>query len=148
MKSTPANLCVIAHFIGRGACVYCRLLSVLLMQIIKFGGKLVVNPRCSSIEHHNFKRNKAVFYVLLLNRLHRGEQQNIADGGAVGQEHDETVNAEAEAARGGQAVFQSGNIVVINLGFAVGLDGLALSNLALKTCFLVSLCVVQFQECI
>lgn len=61
MKSTPANLCVIAHFIGRGACVYCRLLSVLLMQIIKFGGKLVVNPRCSSIEHHNFKRNKAVF---------------------------------------------------------------------------------------
>lgn len=71
MKSTPANLCVIAHFIGRGACVYCRLLSVLLMQIIKFGGKLVVNPRCSSIEHHNFKRNKAVFYVLLLNRLHR-----------------------------------------------------------------------------
>lgn len=73
MKSTPANLCVIAHFIGRGACVYCRLLSVLLMQIIKFGGKLVVNPRCSSIEHHNFKRNKAVFYVLLLNRLHRRE---------------------------------------------------------------------------
>ena len=39
MKSTPANPCVIAHFIGRGACVYCRLLSVLLMQIIKFGGK-------------------------------------------------------------------------------------------------------------
>lgn len=73
MKSTPANLCVIAHFIGRGACVYCRLLSVLLMQIIKFGGKLVVNPRCSSIEHHNFKRNKAIFYVLLFNRLHRGE---------------------------------------------------------------------------
>ena len=61
MKSTPANPCVIAHFIGRGACVYCRLLSVLLMQIIKFGGKLVVNPRCSSIEHHNFKRNKAIF---------------------------------------------------------------------------------------
>ena len=73
MKSTPANLCVIAHFIGRGACVYCRLLSVLLMQIIKFGGKLVVNPRCSSIEHHNFKRNKAIFYVLLFNRLHRGD---------------------------------------------------------------------------
>ena len=73
MKSTPANLCVIAHFIGRGACVYCRLLSVLLMQIIKFGGKLVVNPRCSSIEHHNFKRNKAIFCVLLLDWLHRGD---------------------------------------------------------------------------
>ena len=80
-------------------------------------------------------------------RAHRGEQQNIADGGAVGQEHDETVNAEAEAARGGQAVFQSGNIVVINLGFAVGLDGLALSNLALKTCFLVD-GVIQLAECV
>ena len=34
---------------------------------------LVVNPRCSSIEHHNFKRNKAIFYVLLFNRLHRGD---------------------------------------------------------------------------
>ena len=95
MKSTPANPCVITHFIDRGACVYCRLLSVLLMQIIKFGGKLVVNSHCSSIEHHDFKRSKANFCILLLNRLHRGEQQNIADGGAVGQEHDETVNAEA-----------------------------------------------------
>ena len=54
MKSAPANPCVIAHFIDRGACVYCRLLSVLLMQIIKFGGKLVVNPRCSSITHRDF----------------------------------------------------------------------------------------------
>ena len=74
MKSTPANLCVIAHFIGRGACVYCRLLSVLLMQIIKFGGKLVVNPRCSSIERHNFKRSKANFYVSLVDGLHRGDR--------------------------------------------------------------------------
>ena len=73
MKSTPANLCVIAHFIGRGACVYCRLLSVLLMQIIKFGGKLVVNPRCSSIERHDFKRNKANFRILLVDGLHRRE---------------------------------------------------------------------------
>ena len=95
MKSTPANLCVIAHFIGRGACVYCRLLSVLLMQIIKFGGKLVVNPHCFSIERHDFKRNKANFRILLVDGLHCREQQNIADGGAVGQEHDETVNAEA-----------------------------------------------------
>ena len=54
MKSTPANPCVITHFIDRGACVYCRLLSVLLMQIIKFGGKLVVNPHCSSITYHDF----------------------------------------------------------------------------------------------
>ena len=73
MKSTPANPCVITHFIDRGACVYCRLLSVLLMQIIKFGGKLMVNSHCSSIEHHDFKRSKANFCILLLNRLHRGD---------------------------------------------------------------------------
>ena len=71
MKNTPANPCVIAHFIGRGACVYCRLLSVLLMQIIKFGGKLVVNPHCFSIERHDFKRNKANFRILLVDGLHR-----------------------------------------------------------------------------
>lgn len=76
MKSTPANPCVITHFIDRGACVYCRLLSVLLMQIIKFGGKLVVNSHCSSIEHHDFKRSKANFCILLLNRLHRREQNS------------------------------------------------------------------------
>lgn len=70
MKSPPANPCVIAHFIGRGACVYCRLLSVLLMQIIKFGGKLVVNPHCFSIERHDFKRNKANFRILLVDGLH------------------------------------------------------------------------------
>lgn len=74
MKNTPANPCVIAHFIGRGACVYCRLLSVLLMQIIKFGGKLVVNPHCFSIERHDFKRNKANFRILLVDGLHRGDE--------------------------------------------------------------------------
>lgn len=74
MKNTPANPCVIAHFIGRGACVYCRLLSVLLMQIIKFGGKLVVNPHCFSIERHNFKRNKANFRILLVDGLHRRDK--------------------------------------------------------------------------
>ena len=57
----PSCCAVAQHRMDRGACVYCRLLSVLLMQIIKFGGKLVVNPRCSSIERHNFKRNKAIF---------------------------------------------------------------------------------------
>ena len=74
----PSCCAVAQHRMDRGACVYCRLLSVLLMQIIKFGGKLVVNPRCSSIERHNFKRNKAVFCVLLLNRLHRGDRSRKA----------------------------------------------------------------------
>ena len=45
---------------------------------------------------------RQVFSLLWVQGLHCGEQQNIADGGAVGQEHDQTVNAEAEAARGGQ----------------------------------------------
>ncbi len=89
-------------FHWQGACVYCRLLSVLLMQIIKFGGKLVVNPRCSSIERHDFKRSKANFYVLLLNRLHRGEQQHIADGGAVGEQHHQTVHAKPRPPVGGR----------------------------------------------
>ena len=74
----PSCCAVAQHRMDRGACVYCRLLSVLLMQIIKFGGKLVVNPRCSSIERHNFKRNKAIFCVLLLNRLHRGDRSRKA----------------------------------------------------------------------
>ena len=58
MKSTPANPCVIAHFIGRGACVYCRLLSVLLMQIIKFGGKSTLfqyrTPQFQTKQSHFF----------------------------------------------------------------------------------------------
>ena len=78
----PSCCAVAQHRMDRGACVYCRLLSVLLMQIIKFGGKLVVNPRCSSIERHNFKRNKAIFCVLLLNRLHRGDRSRKAQSRA------------------------------------------------------------------
>ena len=115
------------------------------MQIIKFGGKLVVNPRCSSIGHHDFKRSKANFYDLLLNRLHRGEQQHVADRGAVGQQHDKTVDAEAQAARGGQAVLQSIDVVVIDLCLAVRLDGLALGHLALEAALLVD-GVVQLAE--
>ena len=32
----------------------------------------------------------------------RREQQNIADGGAVGEQHDQAVHTEAQAARGGR----------------------------------------------
>ena len=34
--------------------------------------------------------------------LHRGEQEDVADGVGVGQQHDEAIHAEAEAAGGGQ----------------------------------------------
>ena len=83
--------------------------------------------------------------ILLLNRLHRGEQQHVADGGAVGQQHDQTVHAEAQAARGGQAVLQSVDVVVVHLGLAVGLDGLALGHLTLEAAPLID-GVVEFGE--
>ena len=82
---------------------------------------------------------------LLVNRLHRGEQQNIADGGAVGEQHDQAVHAKAQAARGGQAVLQCVDIIVIHLSLAIGLNGLALGNLTLKAALLVD-GVVQLAE--
>ena len=36
--------------------------------------------------------------------FHRGEKYHIPDRRAVGEEHDETVDAHAETARGGQTV--------------------------------------------
>ena len=49
-------------------------------------------------------------------RLHRGEEQHVADGGRIGQQHHEAVQAEAEAARGGQAVFQREDEILIHRG--------------------------------
>ena len=83
--------------------------------------------------------------ILVRFRAHRGEQQNVPDGGAIGQQHDETVHAEAEAARGGQTVLQSVDVVVIDLRLAVGFDGLALGDLTLETALLVD-GVVQLAE--
>ena len=54
--------------------------------------------------------------VLLLQRLHRGEEQHVADGGRIGEQHHEAVEAEAEAARGGQAVFQREDEVLVHRG--------------------------------
>ena len=86
-----------------------------------------------------------VFCILLFNRLHRGEQQHIADGGAVGEQHHQTVHAEAQTARGGQAVLQCVHVVVVHLCLAVGLDGLTLGHLTLKAALLVD-GVVQLAE--
>ena len=82
---------------------------------------------------------------LLLNRLHRGEQQHVTDRSAVRQQHDQTVNTEAKAARGRQTVLQSVDVVVIDLCLAVGLDGLALGDLTLEAALLVD-GVVQLTE--
>ena len=88
-----------------------------------------------------------IFDKLLVNGLHRGEQQHVTDRRAVGQQHDEAIHAEAEAARGGQAVLKGVDVVVVDLGLAVRLNGLALSDLALEAGLLVD-GVVQLAECV
>lgn len=40
-------------------------------------------------------------YVESVNRLHCGEEQDVPDGGGIGQEHDDPVDAETDAAGGG-----------------------------------------------
>ncbi len=86
-----------------------------------------------------------VFSPLWFQGLHCREEEDVADGGAVGEEHDQAIHAEAEAARGGQAVLKGGDVVVVDLGLAVGLDGLALSDLALEAGLLID-GVVQLAE--
>ena len=96
-----------------------------------------------------------LFFVILyrsydtksVDRLHRGEQQHVTDRRAVCQQHDQTIHAEAEAARGGQAVLKGVDVVVVDLGLAVRLNGLALSDLALEAGLLVD-GVVQLAECV
>ena len=49
-----------------------------------------------------------------VNGLHCGEEQNVPDGGGIGQEHDDPVDAETYAAGGGHSVFECSNEVFIN----------------------------------
>jgi len=46
-------------------------------------------------------------------RLHRGEQQHIPDRLAVGQQHAHSVDAEADAARGGHAKLEGVEEVLV-----------------------------------
>ena len=48
-------------------------------------------------------------------RAHRGEQQHVADGGAVGEEHDHAVDAPADATCGRHAVLECAHVVVVVL---------------------------------
>ena len=60
---------------------------------------------------------------LLPHGLHGGEEQNVPYGIAVGEQHYEAVEAEAQAARGGHAVFQGVDEVLVHLGVdALGLN--------------------------
>ena len=47
-------------------------------------------------------------------RFHRREEENVADGRAVGEEHDETVDADADAARWGKAILKSNDIILVH----------------------------------
>lgn len=49
-----------------------------------------------------------------VNGLHCGEKQNVPDGGGIGQEHDDPVDAETDAAGGWHSVFKCSDEVFIN----------------------------------
>ena len=51
----------------------------------------------------------------MLFRTAQREEKNVADGRAVGQEHDQAVNANAQTACRRQAVFQSAAVVFVHL---------------------------------
>src|SRR3546814_13219986 len=54
-----------------------------------------------------------------------GEEDYVADRGGVGQEHHEAVHADAQAGRGGQAVLEGAEVVLVDdhrLGVARRLD--------------------------
>ena len=53
---------------------------------------------------------------LLTHRLHGGEEQHVTNRGAVGHQHDHAVQAEAQATRGGHAVLQGVDEVLVHLG--------------------------------
>ena len=53
-------------------------------------------------------------------RTHLREQDHIADGGGIGEQHDQAINADAAAASGWQAVFQGTNVIgIIKHGFFI-----------------------------
>ena len=76
-------------------------------------------------------------------RLHRGEQQHIADGRRIGEQHHHAVHTESQPARGRQPVFQRGDEILIH--FRVDALGLAQRHLLFKALALVD-GVVQFRE--
>ena len=83
------------------------------------------------------------FLFLLAHRLHGGEEQHITNRRAVGHQHDHTVQAEAQAARGGHTVLEGVDEVLVDLG--VDALGLAGSDLLLEAAALVD-GVVQLGE--
>ncbi len=61
-------------------------------------------------------------FVALLDGAHEGEEDDVADGAGVGEEHGEAVDAYAFACGGGQAVAEGSDVVFVHLvGFVVAL---------------------------
>ena len=58
----------------------------------------------------------ALYYIKSINRLHSWEEKHIANRVAVGEEHNETVDTEAETARGGHTVLERRDVVIIYFG--------------------------------
>ena len=56
--------------------------------------------------------------------LHVREQQDVADGGGVGEQHDHAVDADADATRGGHAVLERAHVVLVVLHGLVVATGL------------------------
>ena len=77
--------------------------------------------------------------------LHRGEEKHVADRCGVGEEHNESVYAEAEAACGGHTVFERGDVIVVYLSVAIRLGLTLLFNLRLEALLLVN-GVVELRE--
>ena len=77
--------------------------------------------------------------------LHSGEQQHVADGGAVGEQHDQTVYAETESAGGREPVFERGDVIVIDLRGGIGFLLFLFGDLAFETLFLVDR-IVEFGK--
>ena len=82
-QKTGVLWCAIACFRGTGACL------------------CAVANRLDSSTPVKSSLLALCFLFLLTHGLHGGEEQHVADGSAVGHQHDHAVQAEAQAARGG-----------------------------------------------
>ena len=68
---------------------------------MKTNDKVYANLVQNLVRFGNKPRKPLSRKALLVQSLHGGEQQDVADGLAVGQQHDKAVEAEAEATRDG-----------------------------------------------
>ena len=60
--------------------------------------------------------------IIFFQGLHRGEQNDLPDGVAVGKQHDTAVDADAQTARGRHTVLQGGKEVLVHhAGFVISL---------------------------